>query len=743
VKSLTIWGDVDATARIVSSFNPRTSSAGVILPLGALLCGMSLSASALAEDSIEKDQTMPTVQVKDVAEQEGGSSDGYQATSTRVGKVTQDPHNIPQAITIVTNKLMEEQQVSTLREALRNVSGLTFNAAEGGRSGDNMNLRGFYTFGDIYLDGIRDTAQYNRETFNLEQIDVLRGAAAMLFGRGQAGGVINQVSKIPKLYDFNRVNLSLGTEDYREATADFNKKLGETTALRVNLMGRHEGSWRENPVTGAEPEINRGGIGASIATGIGTNNQFTLSQYYLKTDDNPDYGVPFDNATKRPTEKFPVNYFWGIDQNFDESETSITTLTHQYRFSRQTELRTTLRRSSYDRAYWASAPSNTTPPDADGNSPKTRKTDTENLALQSDLSTRFEAAGMRHQLITGLEYLKEDSDRWGLKNLGTTTAPIYTPDDVSGPPTTYSGNNYAFYIQDTVEFVPDWSVMLGTRRDQLDAEYSSLTSPELDFGEWSWRTGLSWKPSAESHYYLSWSDSFSPTADLYQLSGGEYPPERSQVTELGAKWLFMEGDLAFRSAIYRADKEYERNTDLESTAAILTNKRRTDGIEFELAGRITPDWEVFAGMALMDAEILEVAQNRNATTGVVTSADPRLQGQRPRNTPDYTFNLWTTYKLGGGWKVGGGLETKGERLVYNPSTTNANSLFTNGQFNPNTAEAYQRWDAMLAYEQKSYTVRLNVRNIFNETYYDALYDNGGFAVPGPERAFILTTEFKF
>ena len=138
---------------------------------------------------------MPAVTVKANAEQQ----DGLRATKTRVGKVVQDPHDVPQAITTVTRKLIEEQEANSLREALRNVSGLSFNAAEGGRSGDNMMLRGFYTFGDMYLDGIRDTAQYNRELFNLEHVDVLRGAAAMLLGRGQAGVVINQVSKTPML----------------------------------------------------------------------------------------------------------------------------------------------------------------------------------------------------------------------------------------------------------------------------------------------------------------------------------------------------------------------------------------------------------------------------------------------------------------------------------------------------------------------------------------------------------------
>ena len=144
-----------------------------LLPLSAALV---TSFAAVTSASAADEQTLPAVTVKANAEQQ----DGLRATKTRVGKVEQDPHDVPQAITTVTRKLIEEQEANSLREALRNVSGLSFNAAEGGRSGDNMMLRGFYTFGDMYLDGIRDTAQYNRELFNLEQVDVLRGAAAML-----------------------------------------------------------------------------------------------------------------------------------------------------------------------------------------------------------------------------------------------------------------------------------------------------------------------------------------------------------------------------------------------------------------------------------------------------------------------------------------------------------------------------------------------------------------------------------
>ncbi len=722
-----------------------------LLPLGALmLAGISLGAQAQSSGAgAPAAQQLPAVTVQAAGE---AVQDGYRATTTRVGKTLQDPHDIPQAVTTVTNTLMEEQQVGSLREALRNVSGLTFNAGEGGRSGDNMNLRGFYTFGDMYLDGIRDTAQYNRETFNLEQIDVLRGSAAMLFGRGQAGGVINQVSKTPLLGDRGKITGSIGTDDYREITGDFNKQLGDSTALRLNLMKRDEGSIRENAVTGTEAEVRREGVGVSLATGLYTDSEITLNHYYLKTADNPDYGVPFDSRTKRPSRLFDPEDFWGTRDTFDDSETNITSLVHQLRLSSKAELRTQLRYATYNRAYWAAAPSNTRAPTVDltAGQSKTRRSETEDLTLQSDLTMRTELFGMKHELLAGVEYLKENATRWTLLNQGSAASAHYTGGVLNRPAAgKYSGDTIAVYAQDTIEFVPDWKFTLGLRRDELDADYDfynqntrTASSAALSFGETSVRTGLSWQPSADTHYYLSYSDSFSPTADLYQLSGNAYPAERSNVTELGAKWLLLEGDLALRAALYRAEKEWERNTDLESSAAILTRKRRTDGIELEVAGRITPKWEVFAGLSLMDADILQVAENRNAA-GVATKADARLKGQVPRNTPAATFNLWSTYALGHGWKVGGGVEAKTERYAYSPSTANADNLFVNGNFKPNTAPAYARWDAMLSYEQPKWVARLNVKNLFDKVYYDQVYDNGGFTVPGTRRTVILTGEYRF
>lgn len=696
------------------------------LGVAMVVAGLLAASQTVAAD----EQTLPAVTVKADVEQQ----DGYRATKTRVGKVVQDPHDVPQAITTITRSLMEEQEANSLREALRNVSGLSFNAAEGGRSGDNMMLRGFYTFGDIYLDGIRDTAQYNREVFNLEQVDVLRGAAAMLFGRGQAGGVINQASKVPMLYGINKAGLGVGTDGFFELKADLNQRIGETTAIRINAMSRDEDSSRSNPVSGTTPEIHRQGFAPSVAFGLGTNHEVTLSHQWLQTNDRADYGVPFNTAAKKPESLYGKSgAYWGVSGNFDESTTNISTLNYLYKISPDTQWRTAVRSSNYQRSYWAVAPQGGAPTaNSLASQAKTREFDTDNFVIQSDFNTAFTLFGMKNELVTGVEYLKEDSTRWSLQNLGTVTKPLYKSGNyVAGPANTYNGDTYSVYAQDAIEFVKDWKLTLGLRRDEMRSDYqtvagSTATKFSGDFGENSYRTGLSWQPSAAQHYYFGWSDSFSPTADLYQLSGSTYPAERSKVTELGAKWLLLDGNLAFRTALYHAVKDWERNTDLESTATILTKQRESDGIEFELAGRITDNWEVFSGVSFIDAKILEVSP---------TNGNKNYIGQEPRNTPRQTLNLWSTYQLPHGFKVGGGMEFKSKRYGAAPTGTAA--------FNPNYVSSYTRWDAMVSYDQPKYTVKFNIQNLFDKLYYDSLYDNGGFSVPGQARRFILSTEFKF
>ena len=712
-----------------------------LFPLGAMLTGMALApAFAYAADNavaVNAEQTLPTVTVKDKRDDE---DNGYQGGTTRIAKTKQLPKDIPQAITIVSEKLMQDTNADTLKEALSHVSGLTFNAAEGGRIGDNFNLRGFFTYGDLYMDGIRDTAQINRETFNLEQVDVLRGSAAMIFGRGQAGGVINQVSKQAELYDHGAFAATYGSFDYKRVTADVNKMLNDETAIRFNAMKTDAGSSRND--VGSK----RDGFAPTIGFGIGTDNEVTLSYYYLKVDNVPDFGIRFYD--KRPL-NIPADRFFGTTQDYEINEQELKTATYKHVFSPDTEIRTVLRQADYQRELWGVVPNLVLAPGAAptdstvvNRQRQARGGGEHTVTSQTDYTSKFSTGTLKHELLAGVELLNERADRCNYGAPGfAVSAPATTlgnPDPNDSVPAlygnrvcnpasvnSYTGKTVAFYGQDMIEFIPHWKVMMGMRRDNLNADYSNGAS--VDYGENSYRAGLSFQPNDISHYYVAANNSFSPTADLYQFTPAsvKYDPEYSRNYEVGAKWELFDGNLSLRTALYRAIKYWERNQDVESaqTAALLSKKRHTNGFEIEAAGRITDRLEVFGGIAIMDAKYDEMAPGQNTA----------WVGQRPPNTPPYTANLWATYKLDGGLKIGGGVNSVGARRASRPGA---------GLPVINIAPGFDRYDGLVEYTTGNYDFRLNAMNIFNTRNYEAVYD-GGLVTPGTEREFQFTVTYKY
>ncbi len=771
---------------------------------------MALSSTAGAEDKAPVADgpvpLLPEVQVREDLDRPNSPNRGYQSGIVTSAKTKQLAKDIPQAITTVTEQLMLDSNADTMKNALRHVAGLTFNSGEGGRIGDNIMLRGFYSFGDLYLDGIRDVAQYNREVFHVEQIDVLRGSAAMLFGRGQAGGVINRVSKQPGLVDRTEVSATVGSYDYGRITADVNKVVGENAALRISAMKTDAGSSRK----GVESE--REGLAPTLRWGIGTKNEFSIGHLYLNTRNVPDFGVPFvtragmGTLTDSQVTRTPLNVsarkFYGTSSDYEQNDTNITTGTWTHRFSQDTELRTVARLADYKRDLWAVAPrlpggaTTATVTDATvitrGRQARGGREDTG--TLQSDLTTKFEFAGMKHEALMGVELLKERADRWAYTSVNVTapTTTVGNPDPTVAVPALYGNRNrfnpagyegfsYGVYAQDQIEFMPKWKLLLGLRHDRMDADYHTLNSTtrattdfNLKYNEWSYRSGLLYQPTDLSTYYLAWSDSFNPTADLYQLNNNiRYDAERSRTLELGTKWELFEGALSVRTSVYRATKFNERNTDLEqANSAVLSKERHTDGIELEAAGRITDKWDIFGGVAVMKAQIDEqyegellgtfaqvsggafaAGQAANANRLVYRGKyNPYSVGETPRNTPDFTFNLWTTYRFMPNWRAGVGIEGKGSRLAYgigqcDSATQNATSgLWSYTACAPiaqGKAPSFVRTDLMLAYELPKFDVKLNVLNVFNKRYYEALYENGGFAVPGTERAFQLTVAVRY
>lgn len=701
----------------------------------AAFLALSASANVMAQTG-PSEATLPTVTVKESADT---PDTGYQAGVTRVGKLPQLPKDVPQALTIVTRQLMEDTNANTLKEALRNVSGLTFNAAEGGRVGDNMNLRGFYSFGDLYLDGIRDVAQIKRDTFNDQQVEVLRGSAAMLFGHGQAGGVINRTSKPAMMLDTGSIAGTVGDTGYNRVTADINKPVGENTAVRVNAMSTGGGETTRDHV-----QVNRRGFAPTLRTGIGTDNEVQLSHYHMEVKDTPDYGIPFYQGQPIAVDQ---DRFYGTDKDFEINNVDMSTATYTRRMENGGELRTSLRASDYKRRLWVTVPRYQAGTNTVTRNVSARGADESTLTSQTDYTFKFETGGLKHEALAGVELLKEQARRCNYFTgtlsqtaVSANTAPNYGQSAYNGQTCGvyaggYAGMSYGAYGQDVIEFHPGWKALFGVRRDSLDSDIQNAangvatTKGNLRYMQNSYRTALSWQPDDMTHYYLGLSDSFNPTADLYQFTNTQavYKPERSKTFELGGKWEAEDGDLSLRASIYRAIKEWERNTDVETASAgqLLSKRRHTDGIELEAAGRISPRWEIFGGVAFMRALIDD-------------HLNPYLIGKRPRNTPPWTYNLWTTYRLNNdGWRLGMGLEGKGNRQAYAANQ----SVYT--VVSPNTAPAYHRLDAMVAYEQSAYTVRLNLLNLTNRYYYDSLYENGGHVVPGTGRAAQFTLEYKY
>lgn len=711
------------------------------LPLGALLLfGTALSPvwthaqspTPAAKPPAAQEKELAPVKVK--AEDAPDADKGYQPPVTRIGKLPQLPRDIPQSVTIVPEQLILDRNADTFRDALRNVPGVTFNAGEGGRIGDNITVRGFSVVGDLYRDGLRDIAQYNRDTFNVERIEVLRGSASMLFGRGSTGGVINQVSKEPLTYDRTSLTATAGTDAFGRIQADINRQIGQDAAIRVNAMLTDADSTRNRVHT------RRGGLAPTVAWGIGTRNEFNVSAYKLEYDDRPDYGIPYYQG--RPVD-VPLSRFYGLDTDFQRDRADFLSGVWIHRFAGDQQVRTTLQAARYHRDLLATAPRLALPNAAsiDGDSVINRgrqaRGGLENtLTSQTDYSGTLNWGGVKHQLLAGVELAYEKAERWNQSNPLTIPATTLGSPNASDPlpanyfaqfsrtgQVSYQAETVAAYIQNTVEVSKTIKLLAGARRDQFSADYQRAAPQgplERTDRVWSWRTGAMWQPNDESSYYVSYGTSFNPSGELYALDdrGANTPPEKNRNIEAGGKWELADGNLSLRTAIFRSEKLNERNTDLAVSIEqnLLTGKRHTDGVELEVAGRLTPQWEVFGGFARLSANIDRASGQQAATLD-----------KTPLNTPRYTASLFTTYKLTPKFKIGGGYERVADRFANNTNT--------------NVAPGYGRFDALIEFRQGDWTAKLNGFNLSNAKVYEGVYT--GHVVPGVMRSFQLTVGYRY
>ena len=287
---------------------------------------------------------LPSVVITGKAETDQNS---LRAVTSTVGKGEQALRDIPQSVTVVTEKLLEDRRVDTVKQALHQTAGITFQAAEGGE--EDVRLRGFSlaTTGDIFVDGVRDPAFYERDVFSFERVELLRGSASMLFGRGSTGGVVDQVNRKPVLANVSEVSATVGPGGYVRGTGDFNIKTGPTSAVRIAAM------WTD--ATDSGNFINKQGI----APGYRHGRRGHAERYALKNRNGIQYELPWlrkNNgaapSTQNPGVLIPVDprNYYGAASDYNASSAQYATLDHVHRFGGEGGLlHTVLRNGYYDR----------------------------------------------------------------------------------------------------------------------------------------------------------------------------------------------------------------------------------------------------------------------------------------------------------------------------------------------------------------------------------------------------------
>lgn len=706
-------------------------------------------ATSPAKATLAQAQTLGTVNVT-------GSAIGnhYDADTSSIGaKVPAALRDIPQSIVVVNRDLLDAQGVTSFQDALRNVPGITIGGAEGGQIGNNINLRGFTARTDIYLDGFRDPGQYYRDTFDLSAIEVLKGPSSMLFGRGSTGGVINQVSKQPELKAFGEVSASVGTDDRYRTSADVNQPLSDTAAVRVNMFAQDMHSTRD-VMTNQDH-----GIAPSLRLGIGTPTQITLSALLQRNHDMPDYGLPPING--RPTDVNHDHWYGLTDDHTDQSVNSFNARL-QHTFSPDVTLRSQLQYSQYTtNARETAANSVVTAAGVTLNKTAGNPTDLplqdlhvqlashdrlihdDTLDSQTDLVSKFDTGSFQHTLITGLELAHETYDNQGFTRNGLPLLSLLDPAEEATPAnvTTTVGNHVqssadtaAIYANDTIRLNDQWMLVGGLRRDSFKADISNsaLTTPALiNPGSTSLplpayaaqtvyftsvRGGVIYQPGDAQSYYVSYGTSFDPSLEALTLTNGtqDLAPEKNRSWEIGGKWNLLGDTLQLSSALFDLEQTNAR-TQTSSGEYVLDGNIRVRGAEFGASGHLTEHWQLFSGYTHMDAKIVKALDG--------------TQGNVPANTPRNSATAWTTWTFAGHWEVGGGPTYMSQRYAANTDLVSVGG--------------YTRWDAMLACHRPRYDLRLNLINLTNKQYFDALIpSDGGRSVPGIGRTAMLTFTYR-
>ncbi|WP_100643956.1 TonB-dependent receptor [Alteromonas facilis] len=647
--------------------------------------------------------------------------------------------DVPQSLSIMTADEITERGITSIGQIIDYTPGVNTSQGEGHR--DAIVFRGIRSTADFYLDGNRDDVQYYRALYNVEQVEILRGPNALLFGRGGTGGILNRVSKKAKFDEqFTGYKSSLNTFGGFSGEIDTNVAMSDTSALRVNAMYEQLENHRDFY------EGERFGINPTVRVELDKDTLLDLSYEYINHDRFVDRGVP-TGTDGRPVEALEDIVFADPENNYHTLEAHIFRANIEHQFTDFVKGNFNAFYGDYDKVYANFYASNYDQTNnvvqLDGYIDSGVR---DNLILSGNLISELSTGSIGHTIIFGTEWISTNSDQNRFNPVFSTTNgdreyfSVERPLSFSGlagfnadgvaftadfsdlnDDTRVNLDVFSLYIQDEIELSEHLDLVLGARFDRFDIEVFNANPAVLETRsrtdeEVSPRAGLIYKPAENISLYASYSESFLPRSgeQFTDINGdkNQLDPDSYSNQEIGLKWDFEQG-LSFTAAIFENEQSSPQVAD-NDPATLDVIDSEINGFELQLTGYLSEDWTLAVNYSNLDGEIVD----RSGPTGNV-----------PRELPENTFSVWTTYQVNDAFGFGVGATYQDESFIDNGNNA--------------VLPSYTRIDVAAYYDvSDDLRVQLNIENLTDELYFPNAHSTHQATVGEPVNAmFTLVGSF--
>ena len=674
----------------------------------------------------------PSVSAQDAADEDVIIVTGQYLSIDKVNAVkTPTPIiNVPQSLSIVGKIQIEEQAFTNIGDITRYTPGLSASQGEGHR--DAIIIRGQQTTADFFQDGVRDDVQYFRPLYNLEQVEILRGSNALLFGRGGTGGIINRVTKKAVIGEtFTDLSASVDTFGAYVGTVDTNFDISDSAGIRVNGFYEELNNHRDFF------DGTRFGFNPTAKLELSPQTTVDLSYEYLDDDRVVDRGVPsrdFSGGADVPLKDFDNTFFGSPDENFTTLQAHILRGTVNHEFSDALRGNFSAQYADYDKGYQNLFASEEVQVGADGTFDQVELdgyrdlTDRQNLFFQGNLVGEFETGSIGHTILVGAEYGQQDTENARFDNVFAVNdddqlfIPFTDPLDIPAFGFTSSARDrasevttFSVYAQNQIDLTDQFKIILGGRFDSFDIDVTD-NAANAEFNrkdeEFTPRLGAIYKPAENVSIYASYSETFLPrSGDQFltlNLDSESTKPQSFENREIGAKWDVHPG-LSLTAAVFELDRNSFTSIDPEDAGQVIVIEgSNTQGVELQLSGKLTDKWSINTGYTYLDGEV-EFDDNSGT------------DGNDTRQTPESSFSLWSQYDLTDKFGFGGGLTHQGSFFVREDNSVKV--------------PAYTRVDLAAHYDvSEDLQLQVNIENLLDVDYFPDAHSNDNISTGKPLNA---------